>query len=279
MLKIFYSREPPQEIASDKPCRVTKYGNHMEVTALERKPSAFHTRRISNREYVNVETGEIREYKTPVNHQPSSDSLRKTFKRLELLIKGNFIGGKSEVFLSLGYDGEKATTEQLQHDLKLFWRKVRRKFPTIEYISVCEYTQSGLLHVHIFVKNSDGKRLSFDRNWLIEVWGHESVYVQRISTRKDVERLSAYVNPFSNPEKRQRLHFYPSGIRHYRYSKGIKQPLIANMTYAESVKMAEAENFKIKDSKTFCIIGKSADGAAMNLNRMTKNLYLKERNF
>ena len=265
------NKSPPMK--ADTPCRVVRYGKRMEITVFANQPPEISAQRLNKDEYLCRNTGEIRQYNTFADKQPSSDSLKRTYKRLERTVVGNFTGGQNEIFLTLGYDGQKCTLEKLRYDWKLLLRKLRRKIPTLEYLFICEYSQKGLLHAHIFIERTDGKKLLIDRNWLIKSWGYQHVFIQRIQSEEDVLKLASYVNPFKNPRKMKTLAYFPQGFRHYRCSSGIERPATTKMTVGEAMGIVEVEGFKKMDDTCFLLLD---DETGICVNRIIKKCYRKE---
>lgn len=260
-----------KEIPLTAMATVTKFHGKVEITVLERQPSEFKTRRISNEEFLNLETGEVFRFAHSLNRKNSTDSLRKTFKKLEALALNNFCGAKNELFATLGYDGAYVSPKTLSHDLKLFWRKVRRKHPNIEYLVVLEYTSSGLLHIHAFIKDVTKKTLWLDRDWLCAAWGQNNVYIQPIKGRRGIERLAKYVNIFQNPKKRDRVKFYQPNCQIFRHSKGIVYPTTERMTYADAMQLVEG--MKLQNKERFSVNVVSVDGETAKIQGIQKEVY------
>lgn len=265
--------ETVKEIASTANVTVTKFHNKIELTILDRQPQKFKTRRISNDKIFNFGTGEVLHLTSPLNRENSTDSLKKTFKKLDALVLNNFSGNKNELFVTLGYDGEYVSPKTLSHDLKLFWRKVRRKYPNLEYLVILEYTASGLLHIHAFFKDVTQKALWIDRDWLCSAWGQNNVYIQPIKGLRGVERLGKYVNIFQNPKKRDRVKFYQPNCRIFRHSKGIVYPPTEKMTYADAKKLVEG--MKLQNKERFSVNVVSVDGETAKVQGIQKEIFIK----
>lgn len=263
--------EEAKEIPPTADVTVMRFRNKIQITVLNRQPTEFKTRRISNEEFLNLETGEVFRFAHSKNRKDSERSLKNTFKQQDALILNNFFGNKNELFLTLGYDGAYVSPKTLSYDLKLFWRKVRRKYPNLEYLVILEYTASGLLHVHAFLKDVTQKALWIDRDWLCAAWGQNNGYIQPIKGLRGVERLAKYVNIFQNPKKRDRVKFYQPNCRIFRHSKGIVYPPTEKMTYAEAMKLVDG--MKLQNKERFSVNIVSVDGETVKVQGIQKEVY------
>lgn len=241
--------KPLQEISLDAPCKLTISQNSAEITVLKYQPHDFQCLKLSGSTYLNQRTGEILDYSLSDDNTKSLDSMRKTFKRLHHLITDNFSGGQSEVFMTLGYAYQMSDTTQLSHDFNLFWRKLKRRYKDCEYISVAEYKGNKSLHFHILIKSLSNKRLFFNRDLVIKLWGQSDVYIKRIPTQRDIESIAKYLNPFTNPKKFQRLPYYERNFRIYNCSKGIVKPETIRLSVGEAMKYMR-ENHYVKNNET-----------------------------
>lgn len=219
------------------------YGDTVEMsTSLGGNPVM---KRLNKDNMINRVTGEIK----PIHHIESRadpknfESLRATFKRLKRLIGANFMGGKSELWLTLTYrDSPMTDSDRLYKDFKRFMRRLRSKVnKELAYIVVIEPQASGSLHAHLLLKTLDKSRLYIANEVVAKAWGQGFVNVRRL---KDSDNVGAYLMAYlsdidlNNLEGRRvdsdapkkivkggRLGLYPIGMQIYRHSrKGINQP-------------------------------------------------------
>lgn len=267
--------KPLQSISSDEECKLTISQNSAEITVLKYKPHDFKCLKLSGSTYLNQRTGEILDYSLSDDNTKSLDSMRKTFKRLNHLITDNFSGGQSEVFLTLGYEYRMSDIKRLSHDFNLFWRKLKRRHADCEYISVAEYKGNKSLHLHILIKSLSNKKLFFDRNLVIRWWGQSDVYIERILTQKDIERIAKYLNPFTNPKKFRRLPYYERNFRIYNCSKGIVKPKTIRLSVGEAMKYMR-ENHYVKNNETsYDVVANLDDKNTVVLNTVKKVYFTK----
>ena len=268
--------KPLQDISSDTECRKRIISqNSAEITVLKYRPHDFKCLKLSGSTYLNQRTGEILDYSLSDDNTKSLDSMRKTFKRLNHLIIDNFSGGQSEVFMTLGYEYQMSDTAQLSHDFNLFWRKLKRRYKDYEYISVAEYKGNRSLHLHILIKSLSNKRLFFDRNLIIKLWGQSDVYIKHIPTQRDIEMIAKYLNPFTNPKKFKRLTYYGCNFRIYNCSKGIVKPETIRLSVGEAMKYMR-ENHYVKNNETsYDVVANLDDKNTVVLNTVKKVYFTK----
>lgn len=203
--------------------------------------------KVSRDKMVNRVTGEI----TEIHHVTSRAdpknyrSLKDTFKRLKRLIGTNFLGGRSELWVTLTYrESPMKNPDRLYKDFKRMMRRLRKLIGKyLAYIVVIEPQASGSLHVHLLLKTIDGSRLYIANADLCKAWGQGFVNVKRLS---DSDNVASYVMAYVSDvdlnnlegqfkEKKEapkrivkggRLALYPIGMQIYRRSRrGIREPV------------------------------------------------------
>lgn len=268
---ISYLNIPFGDIPNDKNCTLKLSEGFAEITSMKREPVPFNTKHISGGKYLNTSTGEVRYYNRNADRKLSVESVKDTYKRLQDVIKANFHGGKSEIFMTLGYEQIMSDVTQLNKDFHNFWKSLKRRFPECEYIAVLEFKENKSLHLHIFIKGTDGNKLYFDRELIKKLWGHKDVYLQRIHTIFDVDRLIKYLNPFQNEKKYERIGFYQKNIKIYRKSKGIiNYEIHKKVPFDQAMDFMKEKNYKIYDKTAFAILKNLANGKSVSFNEIKK---------
>ena len=206
-----------------------------------------HVRKIDKEHYINLKTGEIKKYKFK---SPDEDRdyfvLMRTFEKLRQILRTNFVGDKSEAFLTLTYKQNMTDEKKLYADLTVFLRTVRRNYPEmkLEYVAVAEPQGRGAWHWHIVVKNMNGN-FWINQAKLRKMWGHGGAYIERLkngdigayyvtyftSTLQGISHKKAHDKAENSTErlskaklKGSRIGFYPKHFKFYRCSRGIKRP-------------------------------------------------------
>lgn len=156
---------------------------------------------------------------------------------------------------------------RLYKNLKSFIQRLRREYGHFEFITCCEPQGSGSWHAHIIlIYNSQAPYMPNDK--IAALWAQGFVTVKRI--KDEVDNVGAYLTAYlcdvdyneyikENPNykdkkldikeveiedengvkhlkkyvKGARLHYYPSQFHPFRWSRGIKKPIITNESYKE----------------------------------------------
>lgn len=215
-----------------------KYGNRLELGTNIGNPRP--NIKLSKDEYVTAD-GEIREFiHKSENRSENINSLRKTMKRLGRLIEHNFCGDSNELWITLTYAENVRDSKKVYDDYKLFMRKLRRRYGTMEYISILEPQKRGAWHIHALLKSEEHVNIFIPNSELSNIWGNGFVNVKKM---RQTDNIAAYVTAYLTDlkhdedddvrgkdvdnkkiEKGARLYLYPAGMNFYRYSRGIKKP-------------------------------------------------------
>ena len=264
-------------IAPNALVKVTTMNHIVEVQFMEKVNSEAHIRKLNANEYVDLKTGEVKEFEKTENRSQGTNSLRKTFNRLRELINTNFEGASNELFVTLTYRGELQTndTKTVYEDFKNFMKRLKYKYKnttTIDYINVLEPHATGNFHMHVLMRFNDLENIYIPNAEFAEICGNGFVQIQSL---KNVDNIGAYVSAYladievpedkvknleGHPDliekevngkkkkfmKGARLVFYPTGVNIYRKSKGIRDAEIEKMSYKTAQKKlgAVTPNFK-----------------------------------
>lgn len=256
-------------IAPNDVVKVTKMNHIIEVQHMEKMNRKNHIKKLDIDRFVDLSTGEIREFEHSENRQQNYNSLRQTFKKLRYLINANFTGQANELHITLTYKENMTDTKQLYDDFRKFMQRLKyfyKGYSTLDYLSVVEPQGRGAWHCHLLVRVNDLPKIYIKNRDLKELWGHGFVTIKSL---KDVDNIGAYLSAYladidlddvkdketafkvasegceiktkivDGKEKKfikgGRLHMYPPGMNLYRKSKGIIKP--------------EREEMKFKDIK------------------------------
>ena len=112
-----------------------KYGDVLEMTNAGTMKKAT-IKPLSKKEYVDLSSGEIKQFNRNELRIQSPDNLKKTFRKLRRMIIANF--GPDDLWLTLTYrqidKQPMADTDRVYHDYKAFWRKFIAKFGSSDYL-------------------------------------------------------------------------------------------------------------------------------------------------
>lgn len=260
---------------------VTKMNHLIEIQYMEKMNTKATVRKLNKHEYVDLATGEIKEYEHKENRKENYKGLTATFKKIRYLINKNFTGAKNELFVTLTYARNETDPKQLYKDFDKFMKKLKYRFKdttTLDYISVVEPQERGAWHCHLLLKANDIDVLYLHFDDFKKLWGQGDVKVKRL---KEVDNIGAYLSAYlgdielteetaeiaikenrnvlekeiDGKKKRfikgGRLHLYPTGMNIYRKSKGIVMPERTKETYENAKKIVGSA--KPHYSKTYTI--------------------------
>ena len=253
-------------IKSNDLVTVTKMGNITEIQHMEKMNREQRIQKLNKQQYVELATGEIKDFELSANRSENLNSLGKTMKKMRYLINNNFYGKKNELALTLTYAENMTDTKRLEEDLESFIDKLRYKFKgksKIEYLHVIEPQERGAWHSHTLLRFEDLKYIYIPNDEIREMWGQGIVTVKHLNNVDNIGAyLSAYLTdlPLNDKDvasamlngkkliekeidgetkrfiKGGRLHMYPRGFRFFRKSRGIKYPERTKMKYQDAKK-------------------------------------------
>ena len=243
--------------------------NHIiEVQHMEKMNRKANIKKIDKDRYVELSTGEIKDFQHSENRQQNYNSLRQSFKKLRYLINNNFTGKANELHITLTYKENMTNTKRLYEDFKKFMMKLKYKSSgktTIDYITVVEPQGRGAWHCHVLMRFNDMDKVFIKNKDLKQMWGFGFVTIKSL---KDVDNIGAYLSAYlADVElteenytsalvaderveikevegkkfiKGGRLHMYPPGMNLFRKSKGIAYPEREEMKFKDVKKVVGA---------------------------------------
>lgn len=250
--------------------KVTKMNHIIEVQHMEKVNRQPHIKKLDSDTYVDISTGEIKEFKHSENRQQNYNSLRQTFKRLRYLINNNFTGKGNELHVILTYKKNMKDPKQLYLDFDKFVKRLRYQYKeqtTVDYLTVVEPQGRGAWHCHVLMRFNELDKVYIKNKDLRALWGLGFVTVKSL---KEVDNIGAYLSAYladvelteenaldaiksgqevavkvvEGQEKKfikgGRLHMYPPGMNLYRKSKGIQEPERVEMPFREIKKVVGA---------------------------------------
>lgn len=177
-------------------------------------------------------------------------------------------------FITFTYKDNMQNSEQLYNDFKNFNKRFKRYMAKLgyhyEYIITVEAQERGAFHLHgIFIFN---RKAPFIENKIIaDIWGLGFVSVKSLDKNIDNigKYLTAYLTDLPIDEEKSislelvggevkeltdkdkskkiikgaRLKMLPVGIRIYRYSRGIKKPIVCKLPYGEAMEHISKQGF------------------------------------
>lgn len=257
-------------ISENSLVKVTQMNHIIEVQHMEKVNRKANIKKLDSDTYLDISTGEIKEFQHSENRQQNYNSLRQTFKKLRYLINNNFTGKGNELHVILTYKENMTDAKRLYKDFQNFVDRLRYKYKkdsSIDYLTVVEPQGRGAWHCHVLMRFNDLDKVYIKNKDLRALWGLGFVTIKSL---KEVDNIGAYLSAYladvelteenalkaltngqevavkvvEGQEKKfikgGRLHMYPPGMNLYRKSKGIVEPERVEMSFREIKKVVGA---------------------------------------
>lgn len=276
---------------------LTTMGNILEIKYMSRRNNSSHVTKISNDEYMVNDTGEIKTYRKEKSktRKDSLNSLRKTFHNIRTLILTNVTDNSRVRWCTLTYAENMQDTERLYNDFRKFFMRFRaycnaEAWGNVEYLAIVEPQGRGAFHWHCLFIFTDHPAPFIPKPILEKLWGHGFVHIKSVNGVDNIAAyLSAYLtNAEISPElvdyfdsdevievvtdskkhyyiKNSRLGMYPAYLNIIRHSRGIKKPVVEQMTMYEALQQVKGMYLKYQscgnysDDKGFSTIIKKME--------------------
>lgn len=260
--------------------RVKQMGNIVEVMYCEKKNSEIYIKKISDSEYIDLRTGEVKECNKIENRACNINSVRQSLCRLRDYINANVTDTKKCKWITLTYKENMTDVEQLYKDFKKFNMRLRYQLSkdnlSYEYIVAMEPQGRGAWHAHLLLI-FDTVAPYISNNFIANTWGHGFTVTKKLDNVDNVGAyLTAYLgdmdfvefNGLSEEDRKglnisdikeveiegvkkaivkgARLHMYPPKFNLYRCSRGIKKPIITYETEKDAQKKVSAGTLTFK---------------------------------
>lgn len=262
-----------RKVDDEKVSKVIFSDNAVDIKTFEREiKQPLFTKRKGN-VWVNNDTGEIVKGKKNTSGMRSRGSLSKTFSKMRTIIRHNFVGDKSETFLTLTFDRKIDDTKDLEVEFDNFWDRYSRWNKGIDFrvLVVVEPLDVRDFHFHCLIKRLDGKRLYSEQKKLLELWGNGSVWIERLY---DSKWLGVYLSSLYIKKKQDKLKFYPIGLQIYRKRGKFENMNKFDMKHGEVVKMSEDMDYRLDEIKSFELIDEESNKV---INQFTEEYWLKRK--
>ena len=270
--------------------RVKEMGNVIEIMYSDRKNHKIFIKKISDTEYIDLRTGEVKQCNKIDNRAGNLNSVRQSLSRLRDLLNTNITDVSKCRWVTLTYAENMTNSKRLYEDFKNFNKRMRYALSKdgykYEYIVCMEPQGRGAWHAHL-VMIFEGQAPYIKNEFMSSIWGHGFVKVKKL---EDVDNVGAYLTAYlgdmeisdarnlSNEElngmrsfgvkeveidgikksilKGARLHMYPPKFNLYRFSKGIKKPIVnyetekkaqkkvsaGTLTFEKTIKLTDADS-------------------------------------
>lgn len=272
--------------------RVKEMGNIVEVMYSDKKHGDITIKKLDSDTYVDLRTGEVKTFNKIENRAGLLSEVRKSLGRLRDLLNTNIIDVKSCKWVTLTYEENMTDAKKLYEDFKNFNKRMRYylKDNPYEYIVAMEPQGRGAWHAHM-VMIFEGNAPYIANDIMSKIWGHGFTTTKKL---EDVDNVGAYLTAYlgdmdiedlknmSDEEIRNvsgfgikeietevdgkkisksiikggRLHMYPPKFNIYRFSRGIKKPIVnyelefeaqkkvsaATLTFEKTIELSDTDS-------------------------------------
>lgn len=262
--------------------RVKKMGKITELMFTNHVNSNISIRRLDGQNYVDLNTGEVKQFKHISNRSDALNEIRQSLGRLRDYINTNVHEVENCRWITLTYAENMTDPVRLYKDFEKFWKKFKYKYgKNIEYISCCEPQGRGAWHIHLLAIFDKKAPFIPNNEVLFPMWGHGFTSIHELKNVTNVGvYLTAYLTDIELGDctsnytdsdikevdvqgvkkrivKGGRLHLYPPKFNIYRCSRGIKKPEVCRITEEEAQKNISAATLTFE--KTIRLVDEQLD--------------------
>ena len=261
----------PVLISDSSVVRLKEMGNITEIMFSERRSQGGYITKIDKNHYIDNRTGELCDFKHLENRSQDLANVAKSLSQGRDILNANITDVSCCRWVTLTYAENMTDSNKLSNDFKNFNRRCRNIFGNYEYITAAEPQGRGAWHLHcVFIFSN---RAPYMANEVVrDCWKQGFVTVKRLD---DVDNVGAYLTAYlgdmelseasaadiniSNIEikevdyedengikltkkyiKGARLCMYPPGFHIFRWSKGIKKPVVSLVDYKTAKEKASS---------------------------------------
>ena len=228
--------------------------------------------KLNKHEYVNQETGEIKEYN--YSETKTTKSINRCINgKIRPILENNFFGGKNEIFVTFTFSTDMSDFNKISSYFDNFWKRLTRKYRgqyNLGCLYVKELHQDGYnWHIHALIKEMDGKKLHFSTENLDKIWKYGFTYIRRvlsgvnmdykvINEEKRIKEEFLVTTPKDNASKlidyMCKLHTkdgnIPANGKLYGVKGGLKPPIKQAERYGEVCKEIEKTHRLVDENTT-----------------------------
>lgn len=183
--------------------RVKEMGNIIELMHTERKNHQILIKKISDTEYIDLRTGEIKQCNQIENRSQNKDSIRQSLGRLRDLLNTNITDPSHCRWVTLTYAENMTDPKRLMKDFEKFNKRMKyalsKEGYSYEYIVAMEPQGRGAWHAHLvmifegqapYIKNDskDPKEFTMEK-----MWGQGFTKTKKL---EDVDNVGAYLTAY-----------------------------------------------------------------------------------
>lgn len=259
-------------------------GNVKEIMySSAKKPKGSPITKLNNELYILNATGEVKSFNHISNRSQDLKSIARTMQNGRDVINTNVTNVANCRWITLTYAENMTDTKKLFYDFKNLIKLLHKEYGEFEYITCNEPQGRGAWHIHMLMI-FDHKAPFVPCEDLQRMWGKGFCKVKKLD---NVDNVGAYLTAYlgdlelsaciddlalqnvnvsvkevnaidenGQPIKKRfvkgaRLYMYPPGFRIFRWSRGIKKPVISYITNDEAEK--KVSSAKLTYEKTVAL--------------------------
>ncbi len=265
-------------IKNDDLVKVTDMNTMVEIKLCSNsKPPKAKIKRLNKTQYVEIDTGEVKEYKPrgkgTSSRRDNPESLARTGRKTKELIICNFVDKSRTQYITLTYNEHIFDYKQASKDFNAFVKNIRRHYcknNKMQYVVVQEEHYDSAFHFHCVFYWEKEYPQDMVKN-LDNLWSKGVAVHRPIKDNSDILFIAAYLVSgfFDNGKKADkndiakvkdekaaiknaRLENLPAYKRAVKHSKNMFVPIKDEMLYAEArdvYKFAECFNERTFEKK------------------------------
>ncbi len=226
------------------------------VTREGKNPPSFNwCKRISETEYIDCETGEIKKYNKKKVKSPNV-----AFRSLRLgtrLLQSNIEGNEAERLIELCFAKKEKDSKKVVKKVNRFTIRLKNKIKQpVDIIKIWLYDARHQPRCHIWLKTKDNSKLEISQEMLEELWGAIGTVTQIEITKRNINKLRDY---FLDKGK-YKLGFYPMNLHIVTKSRGMK-PLVIEKHIGKSELREKLKGYKPIYQNDIVQVVKTKNGA------------------
>lgn len=269
-----------EKIDEYKRVRLKEAGNILEVMCSDTRSRGGYIRKVSKDSFIDCRTGELKEFNHIENRSQDLNNVAKSLSLGRDILNANITDVSKCRWLTLTYAENMTDPKRLLLDFQHFNRRCRKKYGHYEYITAAEPQGRGAWHLHVVLVFKDTAPY-MENSIVADCWKQGFVTVKRLD---DVDNVGAYLTAYlgdmelsecevnnkrgnvkeveftdENGKKQTkkyikgaRLHFYPSGFHIFRWSKGVKMPIVSEMPYREAKEKISGATLTFSKTISLC---------------------------
>ena len=221
-------------------------------------------RKLSKDKYLDIETGEIKEYKQ--NEYRTEKSLKRSMNKLKELLELNFTDKTNCLFVTLttanlnGFNDIKTVKKHFRK----FIRKLIAKYKDIAYVAKFERNSNSNWHIHLIVKYLDNRHIFIDNNKIKELWDNNTKTTS--VNKQDINKVIDYM------AKTTQLYDVPKDVEIFTKSDNLRVKR-EKMTFKEFKEKIQDNYYKI--SQKAIVVRHIMTNKILNLHK--KMIFIKNK--